>query len=317
MPRKYRYEDVQKYVSENSNCELLSKEDVSVTKKLKFRCSCGNEFETDFHHFVAQKQRQCPDCGKKKAHKSTRLTLEEINERLSVIGCSYISGDYVNRKSNIPMLCSCGHEKTMRLNTALTNNFSGLCQRCSDERFRGWNRFTISQIREACKEKGIELLSSEYRSMKDPLEFKCVCGRTFVTTWEIVSYYGKTRCDLCSSQTSSGERAIMKWLEDHGLTYEREKLFDGCGGRYRRYRFDFYLPDQNTCIEFDGQQHFKTVNFNGKTDEETLSRILWDTQCRDLVKDIYCDEHGIDLIRIRYDEADNIPEILSDKLIPR
>ena len=317
MSRKYMYEDVKRFVEENSDCELLSQEYISVTSKLRFRCSCGKEFATDFQHFRDQNQRQCKDCGIAKAHKNRRLTVDEINDRLSRIGCSYVSGGYINRRSDITILCSCGHEKTMRLNTALTNNFSGLCQRCSDERFRGRNRFSIDQVRDACKEKGIELLSTEYRSMKDPLEFRCLCGRTFVTTWEIVSYYGKTRCDLCSHQTSTGEREIIKWLDAHGFKYEREKMFEGCGGRYRRYRFDFYLPDKNTCIEFDGKQHFIAVNFDGKTDDETLRRVLWDTQCRDLVKDIYCDEHGIDIIRIRYDEESKIPEILSDKLIPR
>ena len=61
-------------------------------------------------------------------------------------------------------------------------------------------------------------------------------------------------CPLCSE--SHGEREIRKLLDKYGIRYEREKTFDdlnGIGGG--QLRFDFYLPDHNMCIEFDGEQH--------------------------------------------------------------
>lgn len=315
--RKYTYDYVKKFVESNSGCELVSKEYRSCTEKLTFRCACGQEFDTDLHHFMRQNQRQCPSCGRVKAAGTRRLSLEEINSRLAELGCVYISGEYKNRKSDITIRCACGHERTSRLNSILADSFSGLCVECSDTQFRGRNRLTIEQVRASCAELRLELLSQEYKRIKDPLEFRCSCGRTFITTWEIVSYYNKTRCDYCTHKKSFGEQSVENWLSEHGVRFVSQEKFPGCGGRKRSYKFDFYLPELNTCIEYDGQQHFKEVDFAGTGDTDALRAELFDTQCRDLVKDIYCEDHGIDLIRIRFDELDKLDEILSDKLIPR
>ena len=295
MPRKYTYEEVKKLVSEISKCSLVSTEYQSCTEKLTFLCECGNEFETDLHHFIGQNQRQCPRCSTTHRARSRRLTAAEINARLAKIGCEMLDEDYRNRKSEVTIRCACGHDKVMRINTALSNNFSGLCTECSDLKFRGSNRLTIEQIRAECREKGIELLSSEYRNMREPLDFRCSCGRTFSTSWEIVSYYSKTRCDLCSHRMSFGEQSVLRWLEDNGIEFSRQKRFPGCGNSKHRYQFDFYLPELNACVEFDGKQHFETVDFSGRKDADTLRQELFDTQCRDLVKDIYCEENGIKL----------------------
>lgn len=316
MSRKYTYEDVKKFVSENSTCTLISAQYSGVFGKLSFRCSCGQEFATDFHHFKTQNQRQCPTCGFAKARLAQRLTEEEVNARLAQIGCELIS-EYKGRKNPVDIRCSCGHIKRMRVNTALTNNFSGLCQDCSDEKFRGRNRFTTEQVRAMCAELGVEMVTPEYKTIKDPMEFMCACGRTFVTTFEIAAYYRKTRCDYCTRQMSFGEQKVASWLAENGFQYEYQKKFEGCGGPVRKYRFDFYLPSANTCIEFDGQQHFKTVDFAGTGEEERLLNTLLDTVSRDMTKTQYCEDNGITLIRIRFDETDRISEILSSKLIPR
>ena len=60
--------------------------------------------------------------------------------------------------------------------------------------------------------------------------------------------------------------------------------------------FDFYLPDYNLCIEYDGEQHFKPLkHFGGEKD-------LTERQENDKIKTNYCLENKISLLRIRYDE---------------
>lgn len=50
------------------------------------------------------------------------------------------------------------------------------------------------------------------------------------------------------------------------------------------------------CIEFDGIQHFKPVEFfGGEVGLEGVQR-------RDNIKTAYCKSKGIKLLRIRYDE---------------
>ena len=67
------------------------------------------------------------------------------------------------------------------------------------------------------------------------------------------SKYG---CKLCND--SKGEVKISLILKKHGINYIREYKID-----HYHYRYDFFLPDFNTFIEFNGIQHYQEVKFFG------------------------------------------------------
>lgn len=316
MPRKYTIEDVRNKVRELSDCELLSTEYENCSSKLKLKCKCGSIFETSFAHFLNQHQRQCPTCGNNIRAQKKKAGIAEIKRRFQSIGCVCLSDEYVNRKSKVRVLCRCGHIKEMRINTALTNNFSGLCTECSRKQSTESMTFQTSDIAALCWELGMELVSDKYESAKKPIVVRCQCGREFITCWNSIRTNGKTRCDVCTKRMSSGERRVEAWLDGHGIEYVRQKTFDGCGTN-KPYRFDFFLPKDNICIEFDGQQHFKAVDFSGRLGKDIAETRLYLTAYRDAVKDAYCRSNGIGLIRVKYSEVNNIDEILSSKLIPR
>lgn len=98
------------------------------------------------------------------------------------------------------------------------------------------------------------------------------------------------------------------YLEELEIKYIRQHSFETC--RYiNKLSFDFYLPELNTCIEFDGIQHFKPIReFGGKKEFKTI-------QERDKCKNEWCDKNQVNLIRIRYDQIDKVKSILEDKLI--
>lgn len=85
------------------------------------------------------------------------------------------------------------------------------------------------------------------------------------------------------------------------LFFGKENKFNDCKDQ-RLLPFDFYLPDYNMCIEFDGIQHFKPIEYFGglKTYKETKRR--------DKIKNDYCKNNNIQLIRIKYDK--NIKKFL-------
>ena len=64
----------------------------------------------------------------------------------------------------------------------------------------------------------------------------------------------------------------------------------------------------NTCLEFDGLQHFKSVKVFGG--EKGFNLILKRDECKNKL----CIENKVNLIRIRYDEFDKISKILDEKL---
>ena len=69
--------------------------------------------------------------------------------------------------------------------------------------------------------------------------------------------------------------------------------------------FDFYLPNKNTVIEFDGEQHYREHSFFQK--RYGLEQI----QKRDRIKNEYCKEYGIKIIRISYKQINEVENILN------
>lgn len=66
----------------------------------------------------------------------------------------------------------------------------------------------------------------------------------------------------CKCRKSIGEKEVESILISLGLYYEREKIFPTL--KYRDFlRFDFYVPEYNLLIEFDGDGHFPTTRREG------------------------------------------------------
>ena len=71
-------------------------------------------------------------------------------------------------------------------------------------------------------------------------------------------------------------------------------------------RPDFYLPDYNLVVEYDGKQHFEANEmFGGEEGFEERQKM-------DELKDQLCEEHGIKVVRISYSEYNNIESILNN-----
>ncbi|MDY0268822.1 hypothetical protein [Trichloromonas sp.] len=84
-----------------------------------------------------------------------------------------------------------------------------------------------------------------------------------------------------------------------------KKRFKDCRYKYP-LPFDLYLSKYNLCIEYDGEQHFKTKEiWGGKTQLKIIKK-------RDQIKNEYCKNNNINLLRIKYDE--NIEEKLFECL---
>lgn len=100
----------------------------------------------------------------------------------------------------------------------------------------------------------------------------------------------------CSScKASKGENEIKLYLNEINIRYIAQHSFDNCKLK-KRLRFDFYLPELNTCIEFDGKQHFEPIDYYGG-----YSGLEIRTK-RDKIKSEFCKNNKINLIRIKFDD---------------
>lgn len=100
---------------------------------------------------------------------------------------------------------------------------------------------------------------------------------------------GKTQSCGCSN--SIQEEKIIKLLTNNNLIFKYQYQFPNLPTK----KFDFFIANQY-IIEFDGSQHFKYTD-SGWDTEEHFKR----TRQSDLIKNQYCFENNIPLIRIPYD----------------
>ena len=141
---------------------------------------------------------------------------------------------------------------------------------------------------------------SEHRSLR-AIKYKCQCDCSkktivYATSTELLREL-KTSCG-CTKVYSKGEERIASILTKLGISFSQEYQFVDCinPNTNRKLRFDFYLPDYNCCIEYDGLQHYKSGSNTGWNNLTNFK----DCQFRDSLKDQYCQKQGIVLIRIPY-----------------
>jgi very-short-patch-repair endonuclease len=105
-------------------------------------------------------------------------------------------------------------------------------------------------------------------------------------------------CPICNS--SKGELKIIKFLKENNINFEQQKKFNNC--KYKRLlSFDFYLPEQNILIEYDGKQHYGIGGWVDKT-----------IPLKDEIKDVFAFNNGYKMLRIPYTMFNSIEEILKN-----
>lgn len=111
---------------------------------------------------------------------------------------------------------------------------------------------------------------------------------------------------------SKGEKKVESILKEMNINYLQQYYFNDCRDT-NMLPFDFYLPSLNSCIEYDRQHHFYPVTFNGVSKEQAVINHL-STVKHDKIKNEYCNNNGITLLRIPYYDFNNI-EILMKSFI--
>ena len=105
---------------------------------------------------------------------------------------------------------------------------------------------------------------------------------------------------------SFGELYIKNYLIENNIDYIKEYCFLDClSENGHPLRYDFFLPDYNLLIEFQGQHHYHPVNKGWRA-----KKITKQTQLRDVIKKNYAFNNKIALLEIPYWEKDNIKQIL-------
>jgi hypothetical protein len=142
---------------------------------------------------------------------------------------------------------------------------------------------------------------SVYKNFKTDVNI--ICKKHGIFKQKPYLHTSGSGCAKCNEP--KGEKIISWFLTKKGIKYETQKTFDDCVYK-RKLRFDFYLPEYNTCIEYNGIQHYEEVKaFGGHS-------YLLDIKNKDNIKVNYCNNVNINLLVIKYTDFENISNIISN-----
>ncbi|MEN8079152.1 hypothetical protein ABFP60_19505 [Clostridioides difficile] len=320
---RWNIDKVKQYINENTETKLLSSKYVGRDELLKFKCKCGQEFQRSWRIFYRGSY-ECKKCAWKKVNKNRIYDISSIKSFVeNNTSVKLLSKEYVNCKDKLKFRCECGNVFEVTFDNFKNNN-KRKCNNCSmpngkigsdgvKRPYVPTNKTNNEFLCELKRIRGNEFSPlEEYISAKTLIRVKHIkCGYI----WSVSPDHllnRKDNCPYCTylGNNSKGNREVSTYLECNGYEYEREKSFDDLVGikGQNKLRFDFYLPQNNICIEYDGEQHYKPVKIFGG--EEKLRQQIQN----DRIKNNFCKVNNIKLIRVPYYELNNIKEFL-DKAI--
>ena len=265
---RYDYSKV-KYINNNFHVDIICKEH-------------GDFKQLSSNHLSGQ---GCPKCVGKS------LTTEEIIEKCKKTHENKYN--YSIQDEKIIIICKNHGEFSQKLNNHL--NLKQGCPKCV-----GLNKTTYDFIKESKKIHGdiYDYSKTNYKLAKNKVIIICKKHGEFKQA--PTHHLSGQSCPVC--KCSKGEKSITDFLLEKSINFIHHYVFDD----FKNHEFDFFIPDIQTCVEYDGVQHFKPIKYFG-------GQKAFDNQkIRDKMKDEYCLSNNIHLLRISY--TDNINEKLKTLL---
>ena len=238
-------------------------------------------------------------CVKCSYETNTDIHFVEKSKLIHSDSYDYSSVKYINNHIGVDIIC----KKHGIFNQIPKNHLKGTgCPICAliykgNKQKKSIDKF-IEQANIVHKNK-YDYSFSDYKNNKSKIKIICPEHGEFLQNPS--HHLNGSGCPSC--RESKGEAEISLLLKKYEIDFVKQKKFNGC--KYKQLLpFDFYLQLFNCCIEFDGEQHYKSKTFFGGEDEfENIKK-------RDLIKEEYCLKNNINFFRIMY--LDNIEKKLNE-----
>lgn len=301
MKKKTHEEYVAEVAAINPNIEVIGTY-INARTKILHKCKIDNH-EWYVAPTTILSYHGCPVCygTPKKTHEEYVTEVYNINSNIEVIE------EYVDSRTKILHRCNVdGYEWYARPDDILHKHGCPKCSSLNSGKKRAMPHDEyIERVAEI--DSNIEVVG-KYVNALTPILHKCKIDEC---EWNarpstILRGHGCPKCNA-----SKGEKAVAAWLNKKEILYNPQKTFDDC--KYKCVlRFDFYLPNYNILIEYNGRQHYEPVDcFGGEDEFKNVVR-------RDKIKENYCKENNIRLFIIPYFEDINMKfKELSDLIIAK
>jgi hypothetical protein len=286
------------------NYKLLSGTIINTTRsRLQLMCGLDKHIWSCSYDSFIRLDSNCPKCAKSATQttdEATNVILNKCIERSYTFN-GFVDKCFKNVYGKVLLKCSHNHDWIPSYYNFIYKNHK--CPKC--QKVHAYTKDEMRKIIESeCEFRDYNFIGfiGEYKTTRSKIILNCKeHGNWNVSCTNFI--INKTGCPNCSNNTNSnGEKIIENYLKQNNVEFNKQYRFHDCKNR-KRLPFDFYLPKYNMCIEFDGQQHFHSIDFWGGVTAFNMRLI------NDKIKTLYCINNHVELLRIKYDE--NIIEKLN------
>ena len=248
-----------------------------------------------YHHLSGSK---CPKCYLDSKNKTTEQFITDA-KKIHKDLYNYSKVNYIKNSIAVEIICKT-HGSFFQKPSCHLNK--GGCKKCADEN----KKLTLEQsiLRSNKTHNNLyDYSTSFYINNYTKIEIVCSVHGSFFQTPNF--HMLGQGCPSCKK--SLMENYISKILDMNNIKYERQKTFFDCKN-INKLPFDFYLPDLNICIEYNGKQHYEPIGYFGGVD--TLNYI----KHNDEIKKQYCNNNNIRYLEISYNNK-NIEKFIKKNII--
>lgn len=253
----------------------------------------------------------CFECGKEKLSEMNFNTIEDVQDRISKLNPHIKIINYNGMTNLADCYCEKHNEDFTKSPPILINCVSG-CSKCYVENLRATQGLGIDEFKKRLSKKHpcVKVIG-EYVNNSTPIELYCTEHDYFysLSPADILKRYNC--CD--KSRKTYKEEQMCQLLEKWGFNIQRGKIFLDCRDK-NPLPFDAYMVDYNICVEYDGEQHSRPIRYGTQKMEDAIDKYNY-TVRHDEIKNKYCKDNNISLIRVPFWEYENMDYYLFDELV--
>ena len=303
-------EKMQKYCDENAPGYIVLDEkriDKGYQKQQYALLQCPNKDHDPtwiwWNHF--KHNRRCRYCKSERIRKSLSKDINDVINIFKEKGLNICDiTEYKNVDTSIACIDKYGYKYFTNVTSLKKNN--------TQWKFSVNNPYSLENIKLYCKlnRNEYEIISDKYNGIKENYIWKY--------NGDFLDNKSHNRFFECSADSfingnaqhpdinkSKLELEMIKILKELNIEFIQQKTFENCVYRIKM-RFDFYFKINNIeyCVETDGEQHYRPVELWGG--ENSFKEIIE----RDKIKNTFCKENNIVLIRIPYNKINEAKDII-------
>ncbi len=260
----------------------------------------------------------CPICGRETSSKAggltRRISFSTFKRRAEKVHNDKYQYKNYGGTTAAKVTVVCPYHEEFRQRVRLHLQGQG-CRLCRNELFSKNNRYTRADfVKLARKQHGNLFDYSKVEYVKGDQEVVVICKKHGPYRQKPVKHLEGSGCPACNS--SQGERQVARWLVEHEVDYLLQWREHDCIAVEKGAVFDFWIPEYDVIVEFDGPQHFKPQKKIGKFHQtpKQAEAAFKKVQLSDRNKDDWAAKNNCIMIRIRYDE--DVTTVLDQQLLP-